>query len=401
MSDLFRATASIDYPIIDSDSHVNEPPELWQERLPAKLKERGPKVEHSEHGDMWSFDGGKQTWPVGLTAVAGLSYFDYKVMGVTYESMRPGSFDTEARLEDMDADGIYAQVLYPSVTLTGAKIYGKDRELQLACVRAYNDWLLEFCEGSGGRLIGQAIMPTTGTDDATAELERAMKAGHRGVVISAFPNGSLDAQPEDDPFWARAEEAGVPIAVHIGGFVSSELTEQRRISWSSLAFVGMAALTKAGGQTLPAVCNILFSGIFERFPALRLVLVEANIGWIPTLLEQSDDMFMRYRWYTKTVKEMSSTPSEIFFRNFWATFMIDTVGMDLLHRMRVEQLMWSTDYPHSGTDWPNSRVTIERVFRDVPKDKVKLMLHTNCKKLYGLDHIPDQLPQRNGAGQAA
>jgi len=393
MPALFRDAASITYPIIDCDAHVNEPPDLWLERLPSKWKDRAPQVRHDDNGDLWIFDGGREKWPVGLTAVAGLSYFDYKPMGITYASMRPGSFDTRARLDDMDADGIYAQILYPSVTLRGARIYSQDRDLQVACVRAYNEWLLEFCEDSGGRLIGQAILPTSNLEDAIAELEWTLENGHRGCVISSFPNGSLDPKPEDDKFWALAEEAGIPIAVHIGSFVRGSLAG-RRESWSSLAFVGMAALTKAGGQTLPVVCDILFSGIFQRFPQLQIVLVESNIGWIPTLLEQSDDMFRRYRWYTGAANEQKEMPSDIFFRNFWASFMVDTVGMDLRHRMNVDHMMWSTDYPHSGSDWPDSRVTIERVFRDVPVDEVKKMLHTNCKTLYGLDHIPDRLPSR-------
>jgi predicted TIM-barrel fold metal-dependent hydrolase len=393
MSELFRDVASIDYPIIDCDSHVNEPPGLWQERVPARLRERAPRVERTDKGDLWIFDGGKGKWPVGLTAVAGLSFFDYKPMGITYESMRPGSFDTKARLADMDADGIWAQVLYPSVTLKGAKIYSDDRELQTACVRAYNEWLLEFCSGSGGRLIGQAILPTTGLEDAIAELEFAIARGHRGAVISSMPSGGLEPKPEDDRFWALAEEAGFPIAIHIGSFVRGDMA-RKGMGWSSLAFVGAAALTKAGGQTLPVVCDILFSGIFQRFPRLQIVLVESNIGWIPTLLEQSDDMYMRYRWYTGAVNEQKEMPSTIFFRNFWATFMVDTVGMDLRHRMNVDHLMWSTDYPHSGSDWPNSRLVIERVFRDVPRDEVKKMLHTNCKQLYKLDHLPDRLPGR-------
>jgi len=136
MSEAFRDIASIDYPIIDSDAHVNEPPDLWLERLPDKWKERAPQTVETEHGIVWSFDGGKEKWPFGLTATAGLSYFQYRPMGPTYESIRPGSFDTKARLADLDADGIYAQVLYPSVTLKGAKVYSDERDLQLACVRA-------------------------------------------------------------------------------------------------------------------------------------------------------------------------------------------------------------------------------------------------------------------------
>ncbi len=392
MSDLFHDAASIDYPIIDSDAHVNEPPSLWLDRLPAKWQDRAPRVEHTERGDLWVFDGGKQKWPVGLTATAGLSYFQYGPMFNTYETMRPGSFDTKARLEDLDADGIHTQILYPSVTLKGARIYSDERDLQLACVRAYNEWLLEFCEGSGGRLVGQAILPTTGLADVVNELEWAMKSGHKGCILSAFPNGTLDPAPEDDGFWGLVEEAGYPVAVHIGSFLrgGGGAADAGR-KWNSLNFVGKAAWTKAGGQTLDVTCDILFSGIFERFPRLRIVLVEANIGWIPTLLEQADDMFRRYRWYTGAVKEMRAMPSEVFHRNFWATFMIDTVGVELRHRMNLDHLMWSTDYPHTGSDWPNSRVTLERVFKGVPKAEVKKMLRDNCVALYDLTGIPDSL----------
>ena len=395
MTDTFHDVGSIDYPIIDADAHVNEPPNLWQEGVPAKWKERAPRVEHTERGDVWLFDGGRERWPVGLTATAGQSPFQIAPMGQTYEKMRPGSFDTAARLADLDADGIFAQVLYPSVTLKGARIYSEERELQLACVRAYNDWLLSFTKPSGGRLIGQAILPTTGLEDSIAELEYAMKGGHKGAVISSFPNGSLFPKSEDEPFWARAEEAGFPICVHIGSFLRSAPASAPKgdAIWKpSLGFVARAAWTKAGGQTLDVTCDLLFSGIFERHPRLRILLVESNIGWIPTLLEQADDMFRRYRWWTGAHREMSEMPSRIFHRNFWATFMVDRSGIELRHRMNVDHLMWSTDYPHSGCDWPDSGLVIERVFEGVPKGEVRKMLHENAKRLYQLDHVPDRLP---------
>jgi predicted TIM-barrel fold metal-dependent hydrolase len=394
VSDLFSDIASIDYPILDADAHVNEPPNLWQDAVPGKWRERAPKLVKGEHGDFWHFDGGVEKWPVGLTAAAGQSVFEMRPTGRTYETMRPGSFDTSARLADMDADGIYAQVLYPSVTLKGAKVYSSERELQLACVRAYNEWILAFAAPSGGRLVPQAIIPTTGLADALAELDSAMKNGHRGALISSFPNGSLAPSPEDDPFWARAQEAGFPVAVHIGSFLRTPPASAARDSgklWTgSLAFVARAAWVKAGGQTLDVACDLLFSGIFQRFPRLKLVLVEANIGWIPTLLEQSDDMFRRYRWWTGAHAEMSEMPSRVFHRNFYATFMVDRSGIELRHRLNVDHLLWSTDYPHSGTDWPDSGRTIERVFRGVPKAEVRKMLHDNCKALYGLQ-VPDSV----------
>ena len=398
MSELFHDFASIDYPILDADSHVNEPPTLWTERLPAKFQQRAPRVEKRGEGEIWVFDDGKAHWPVGLTAVAGISVFDWKPMGaVTYASMRPGSFDTKARLVDMDTDGIYAQVLYPSVTLTGAKIYSEDRELQTACVRAYNEWLLEFCRDSGGRLIPLAIIPTTGEADAVAELEWALANGHRGAILSSFPNGGFDPLPSDDRFFEIAAQNDFPLSVHIGSFMrrqaqpkGSPATGSTGAEWTGLQFCGAAARSKAGGDTLPVVCDLLFSGIFHRQPKLKLVLVEANIGWIPTLLEQADDMYSRYRFYTGAVEQQPEMPSQLFRRNFWASFMIDTVGMDLRHRLNVDHMMWSTDYPHSGTDWPNSRVTLERNFKGLPADQVKKMIHDNCRDLYGLD-VPAKL----------
>jgi predicted TIM-barrel fold metal-dependent hydrolase len=374
-------------PIVDADAHVNEPPDLWQSRVPPRWRDRAPKVLHTDDGDFWSFEDGKRSRALGLTATAGLSYPQFRPEGLRYSEIRPGSFEPKARLGDLDVDGIWAQVLYPSVTLSGARLYADERELQLACVRAYNEWLAEFCAAGEGRLIGQAIVPTTGVDDAIAEVHAALALGHRGVVISAFPNGTLDAQPEDAPFWALVSELGLPVAVHIGSFVPA----RPGMKWPDtheLSFLGITGAAKAGSQALPVACNLIFSGIFEQFPELKVVLVESNIGWIPTLLEQLDDMFLRYRWFTGATEKMRAMPSELFHRNLWATFMIDTVGMELRYRMNTQHLLWSTDYPHTGCDWPNSRVTIERVFRGLPLDEVRAFLHGNAVDLYGLE-LPD------------
>jgi predicted TIM-barrel fold metal-dependent hydrolase len=391
---VFRDIADIDYPIIDADAHVNEPPDLWQDRVPTKLRDRAPKVVHTDDGDWWSFDDGKRMRPLGFTAVAGLSYLDFKPSGITYEQTRPGSWDTKARLIDMDIDGIHAQVLYPSVTLAGAQVYAgpDDRELQLACVRAYNDWLADMCSGSEGRLIPQAIMPTTNIDDVVAEAERALGLGHKGMVISAFPNGSLDPDMSvDEPFWRLCEDANVPACVHIGSFipVSSNMPMP---SFRDRAFLGKAGATKAGSHTIPVASDLLFAGIFERSPRLKVLLVESNIGWIPTLLEQIDDMYLRYRFFTAQAEHDRWLPSEMFHRHVWATFMKDSVGMDLRYRMNLNHIMWSTDYPHTGCNWPNSRVQIEYLFRGLPLDEVKQFLHSNAKRLYNLDHISDVLP---------
>ena len=389
----FKDARSIDFPIIDADAHVQEPPDLWVSRAPAKLKDRVPRVNHTEQGDFWQFDEGKPPEPVGLTVASGSSYLDFHPFGRKYDEIRPAFWQPEPRLEDMDIDGIYAQVLYPSVTLKGASTYTDDPELQRFCVRAYNEWLSEFCAGSNGRLIPQAIIPTTGLDDAVAELEWAIKNDHRGAVISRMPGGDYDFTADDDRFFQIASEAGIPLVVHIGSFIRPSATQSRpNFSFTDLTFLGGVGATKAGSYTIPVTTDLMFSGMFDRFPDIKVALVESNIGWIPTLLEQCDDMFLRYRFFTNAHEKMKGMPSDIFHKHFYATFMVDTVGIQLRDRMNIDHIMWSTDYPHTGSDWPNSRVTIERVFRGVPMAEVKKMLHDNVKSLYRLDDIPDKLP---------
>jgi predicted TIM-barrel fold metal-dependent hydrolase len=377
----------VDYPVIDADAHVNEPPDLWLERVPGHLRERAPQVEKDdEGGDAWVFDRGKQRRPVGVSALAGLSYVQYKSSGISYETMRPGSFDPAERLKDMDLDGIHAQVLYPSVTLNGASVYSEEPELQVACVRAYNDWLAEFCAYAPERLYGQGIIPTVGVEAAVAELERVMRLGHRGAIISRWPNGSYDPSAEDDRFFATAEAADFPVHIHIGSF-------RREASRYGLNdgrfFIGSASATRIGMGAIPIVHQFFFSGVLDRFPKLKVVLVESNIGWIPSVLEQTDDTFLRYRFWTHA-EDMKLLPSEYFYRNMWATFMIDTVGLALRHKCGLDHIMWSTDYPHVATDWPNSRVVLERNFRDLPYDEVRKMIHENARGLYKMN-IADTL----------
>ena len=394
-SEFFYDFRSIDYPVIDSDAHVQEPVDLWTNDVPASLKDRVPRVKHTEQGDFWLFDENKPPEAVSFTVSAGKSYLDYSPTGGSYETMRPGMWQTEARLADMEIDGIYAQVLYPSVTLKGAGTYSDDRELQLYCVRRYNEWLVqEFCHNTDGRLIAQAIIPTTGIDDALVELNWAIENGHKGAVISRMPSGGYQFSEEDEVFFARCCEADMPVVIHIGSFLRSKGGggggKGKAPDFKNLAFLGAAGAIKAGSHTVPVVSDLLFSAMFRKFPELKIVLVEANIGWIPTLLEQCDDMFYRYRFFTEASGKMGM-PSEIFHRHFWATFLIDTVGMDLRHRLNTNQIMWSTDYPHTASNWPNSRQVIDRQFHSLPLAEVKKFLHSNCKTLYNLNHIPDTL----------
>jgi predicted TIM-barrel fold metal-dependent hydrolase len=380
----FLSIADLGVPIVDADAHVNEPPELWHERVPAKWRDRAPRVARADAGgDQWVFDDGAATRPVGLSATAGRHVVDFRAEGLGYADMRPGNFDPKARLADLDADGIAAQVLYPSVTLEGARVCGREPELQRCCVRAYNEWLAEFCDDTGGRLAGLAVMPTTGVDDALAELDAALALGHHGFLLSAFPNGSRAPEPDDERFWGAVEASGLPAAVHLGSFVAPRAT-----SWPdtrALSFLAVAGAAKAGGHAIELASTLLFAGVFERCPDLRVLLVEAGIGWIPTALEQLDAMFLRYRFVGEAADRMHALPSELFRRHCWATFIVDRVGLEQLDRQHVGHVCWSTDYPHDTCDWPNSRVSLEHQFRGLPLDAVRAMVSANAAELYRLD----------------
>jgi predicted TIM-barrel fold metal-dependent hydrolase len=372
----------IDYPVIDADAHVNEPPKLWQERVPARLRERAPRVIKDEQGgDLWIFDQGKANRPIGLVAAAGLSYPQFRVRGATYAGMRAGSYDPAARLEDMDLDGIRAQVLYPSVTVGGAATYSDEPELQNACVRAYNDWLAEFTGHCPDRLLGLGIIPTTSAEAAVEELGYVLRRGHHGLIVSRWPNGSYAYDALDDRFFAAVQEADVPVHIHVASFVQNGSPHGYG---SGPYFIGKSALDKSGVAAVPVVQDFLFSGVLDKFPRLKLVLVESNIGWIPSVLEQTDDVFLRYRFWTGA-SAMKLLPSEYYYRNFWNTFLVDTVGMANRYRCNVDHIMWSTDYPHTASDWPNSRVTLERNFRGLPYGEVRKMTRENAARLYKLD----------------
>jgi predicted TIM-barrel fold metal-dependent hydrolase len=233
-------------------------------------------------------------------------------------------------------------------------------------------------------------MPMCSVDAAIAELEWVQANGMRGVMLSTFPNGTVNPAPEDDAFWSAAASAGLPVSLHIGGFSRTQ-PNPAAASRDNLLFLAQVAASHAGSETIPMVVDLLFSRVLERFDTLQVVLVEANIGWIPSVLEQTDDMFLRYRWFTGEALDMPVMPSRLFHEHVWATFMVDSAGLELRHRLNFDHVMWSTDYPHSVTSWPNSRRVIADHLRELTAAEVHGVLHGNCRRLYALDHLPTTL----------
>jgi predicted TIM-barrel fold metal-dependent hydrolase len=210
------------FSIIDADTHINEPADLWQERLPAGLRDRGPRVVALPRGGMaWMFDGGQKAVTITQTAnIGGRSPLTWELVAERgYEGLPPGAWDPQARLRDMDIDMVDVHVMYPTYVLGGGNVFSRhDRQLQLTCVRAYNDWLTDFCSTAPERLYGTAMHPMTGIEDAVAEVERI--AGNRSlpaVMLTSWPNGGAAPDHDvDDRFWSACEDAGVAVAVHVG-----------------------------------------------------------------------------------------------------------------------------------------------------------------------------------------
>ena len=367
------------YHLISADSHVLEPPDLWEKRLPAKFVERAPKlVRDSAGGDAWVYGDSATPEPLGLTATAGKRYEDFSWTGNSYQNIVQGAYRPHERIKEMDADGVDAEILYqPQRTMTYFLTCGDD-ELQLAGIQAYNNWLHdEFASVAPARLIGIAQMPNLGVDGMVAEMQRAIQKGMRGVVISTWPNGGNRLEPEDDVFWAAAEDAGIPVSIHV-----SLVNETRmKVAGGNWRLPGSAA---KGMTSMPAIMgDMILDGLFDRFPKLQIIMVETGTGWIPYFLEQLDDRYWRNRhWTNCTIQRI---PSEYYQTNWSATFILDRYGLANRHAIGLRTMLWSTDYPHQGNDWPYSRRVLKDMAAGIPDEEMRLIVAGNVARLYRLD----------------
>lgn len=367
-----------DYRVISSDSHTVEPPDLWEKWLESKYRDTAPKlVDDGDGGDAWIYMGSNKPEPLGLVTCVGTHPEDLKWTGKKYGvNIHPSCHDGAARLAVMDEDGVDAEMLYPPQRAMLTFMKNKDVGAHLAGIRAYNRWLKDgFCAPDPERLIGIFQIPNVGIETAVAELERAMKEGYRGVAISAWPSGGENLSAGDDPFWDAAATLGMPVSIHL-----LLAAQQTKTVASQKAAVAIGATAFA--LTMPLITELIFQGVFDRFPLLRMAAVETGVGWIPHFLEMTDDRYWRNRHWTNT--KLKKVPSD-YFRDHWlATFIVDRAGVAVRHLVGVDNMAWSTDFPHHGNDWPYSRRTIDSLFADVPADERRKIVCDNAARFWGL-----------------
>jgi predicted TIM-barrel fold metal-dependent hydrolase len=384
-----------DHAVISADAHVLEPPHIWDTWLPRPHRHKAPVLtQDADGGDAWLFAGATEPDPIGLTATPGMPWDQFRWTGVTYDEARRGCYDGAARLEDMTIDGVDAEILFPPQRTIGHFLGDEDDAFVRAGVDAYNDFLWEdFTAPDRSRLIGAAQLPSTGTGDAIETMQKATARGFKTVVISNWPTGGESISDDDDEFWAAAQAEGVPVCIHIN--LTSRRARQRarktaadgRLLYGTGA--GRAGARAAAGlanvfaMVPPTMGSLIFTGVFERFPDLHISMIETGIGWIPHFLEQMDDRYWRNRSWTDL--PITKPPSHYWHANMSATFVRDDNGLRNRHEVGVDNIMWSTDYPHHGNDWPRSLRTINESMAAIPAAERDRIVGNNAVRIFGLE----------------
>jgi predicted TIM-barrel fold metal-dependent hydrolase len=351
--------------LISADDHMDLnvlPPKLWLERLPVKFREQAPRVVETPDGPWWQA-GGKLITPSGKKAAANKDH------GLGF---RPA--DPKSRLEDMDKDGVDASVIYGPP----GGLRFPEQELNDACLGAYNDWALEFNTHAPRRLLTLALLPSHAPGVAQAELERVAKAGHRGVVLDLHESKVPAFMPAWENFWAAANEAAIPVHFHLGGGLHS--LSPKPNSWLMPARVSVIPM-----QLDESIPGMIFSGLLERYPKVKIVLGESGLGWIPYVLERMD---FEYRNYFERIQDyrIKELPSFYWQRQMFATYEEDVFGLEHIEHIGAGNVMWASDYPHGDTTWPHSRKHImESPLGKLTEAQRRAITCDNAARVYGLN----------------
>lgn len=352
--------------IYSCDDHLdlwNLPPDLWQTRLPAGLRERGPQVVERKGRPMWVADDKVLGFAGGLADFSAIER-----AGVDDDPLRPS--DPERRLADMDLDGITGSVIYGPTALVTLAV--ADLELRDAVFRAFNDWAADFNAYAPDRLALLPALPSHSPEAAVAELERVAGLDHRGALISVFDIDCGD--PQWEPLWAAAAATGLPLSFHLRGGTS-------KLQWADSSWKQAAYATVLPMQLDEPLVSMVFSGALERNPGFKLVLAESGIGWIPYIVNRMDLEFHKHGSNAKDHR-LTSLPSEIFCSQVWATFEEEPAASELIPLLGADRFMWASDYPHPDSTFPNSAKAIEEALGRLPEADRHLVVAGNCAALY-------------------
>jgi predicted TIM-barrel fold metal-dependent hydrolase len=394
--------------VISVDDHIVEPPHLWQTWLPEKFKERGPRVERRRVGDI-TFVGGAKMYEYELdapdapwgdvwfyedlihpnkrhVAAVGFPRDQMEAVPITYDEMRDGCYDPKARIADNSMNHVEVSLSFPTFPrFCGQTFYeAKDKELALACVKAYNDFQVEeWCGDSNGALVPLAIIPLWDVELAVEEINRNAARGVHAVCFSEIPpNLGLPSIHTKywDPFFAVCADTKTTVCMHIGS--SSKMPAASPDSpvavTASLSF----------NNAIASMADFLFSGVLVRFPELKLAYSEGQIGWIPYILERCDDVWENHRAWAGVNEAIPEPPSSYYYSNIYGCFFRDNHGLRSLEEVGVDNITFETDYPHTDSSWPHTKEIAEKMMGHLPLDVVWKIVRGNAARMLSIDIEP-------------
>jgi predicted TIM-barrel fold metal-dependent hydrolase len=387
--------------IISVDDHVVEPAHLWQSRLPEKYKDKGPRIVLEPQGEITLDDGVYIEKPGNsdkmaawwhyedhryqlkqMVACPGIPPEEVSAQGVLFEDIAPGCYDPKARIADMDKNHVEASLCFPNYPRFCGQLFSERKDLVLGklCVEAYNDWMIEeWCGDSGGRLIPLCVVPLWDADLAAAEIRRNAARGCRAVSFSELPAwlGRPSIQSGYwDPFLEACQETETVIAMHIGSGTRTVKTSDDAQTVISANLIAC--------NSIASMIDWLFSGKLQQFPKLKLLYAESQIGWIPYFVERADDTWHTHQW-AQGEDRIPEPPSEYYKRHVYSCFFKDTVGISLIDRIGVDNVMFETDYPHQDGTFPHSKKVADELFGHLDQQSVNKIARENAIRLFGLD----------------
>ena len=384
------------YRVISQDNHVIEPYDLWTSRAESKFAWRVPHVESLEGGDMWFCDGRKMGGVDGGSANVGNRFEDpeHKMSNVvTINDVHPGGYIPEEHVKDLDIDGQDVSIVYPT---KGFLLYAvPDGELLDAICRSYNDWVGEFCGAIPKRIKGIAMINTDDVQVGVKELERCAKMGFVGAMIATYPStAQLYDNPAYEPFWAAAQDLGMPLSLHISGVRYSPVAE---FADPNNRWTRPAVICNYAYWAQMSLADIIFSGVFERYPKLQVGSVEHELSWATHFLDRIDYTYTdrmpppldpskgRRSAHPQVRFKDGVLPSDFFHSNVFLGFQEDAMGIRDRHIIGVDNLQWGSDYPHSESTFPRSREILENILADCTEEEKAKISGGNAERIYRLD----------------
>jgi predicted TIM-barrel fold metal-dependent hydrolase len=380
--------------VVDADTHMTERHDLWTSRAPAKYKDRVPRVERIDGATQWIVERDVVLGRAGAGGVVDVNGHKGRSFEGLYEwELEQGhraGWDLDARMELLDEIGIWAQIVFPGVVGLGGQNLGElvtDVALRDLCLEIFNDANAETQAASGDRLLPMAILPAWDIDGCVREVERAKSLGLRGVNLTSDPQdlGSPDlASRAWDPVWDVCAGLEMPVHFHIGASLTT-MNFFGNYPWEShdddtkLAIGG--ALLFIGNARV--VVNLICSGMFDRYPALKMVSVESGMGWVPFILEALDYEMDENAPAAKA--RMKLLPSEYFKQNIYATTWFEHRNLaSLIDAVGEDNIMFETDFPHPTCLYPAPLKTAEENLRDLSTEVQRKILGENAARLYKL-----------------